>query len=187
MDIWLAGFITLVVGAIIVIITLLIISSQDAEAPATEVVPRLYFVRAIYFFGILAVAVIFFWMTISDTPYPETQAEAPDITVKVVGRMWSWQIDPPRDRRGGVQQEATGGPIVLPVGKVVEFQVAAGDVSHGFGIYTDDGQILAQVQAMPGYINRLSHKFDSTGTYHVLCMEYCGLAHQRMATTFRVE
>ena len=40
--------------------------------------------------------------------------------------------------------------------------------------------LLAQTQAMPGYMNRMRITFDQPGTYTVLCLEFCGMSHHRM-------
>jgi cytochrome c oxidase subunit 2 len=40
--------------------------------------------------------------------------------------------------------------------------------------------VSSQTQAMPGYMNRLRVTFDQPGTYTVLCLEFCGMAHHRM-------
>ncbi|CAF0701745.1 hypothetical protein MPNT_410011 [Candidatus Methylacidithermus pantelleriae] len=57
----------------------------------------------------------------------------------------------------------------------VEFLVRAADVNHGFGLYDPDGRLVAEVQAMPGYTNRLTYVFKKPGTYKVLCLEFCGV------------
>ncbi len=183
---WYAGIITLAGALIIFIIAIFVVSAHEPAAPAEKVVPGLYHLRAVYFFLLLAGLAVFMVITLPRLPYSETQDTVPELTVNVVGRMWSWQMDPPKHRQGEVLGEA-GAQIVLPVGKPVEFQVGAADVNHGFGIYNDQGRILAQVQAMPGYINRLLVTFDAPGTYQVLCMEYCGMAHHRMMSSFKVE
>jgi cytochrome c oxidase subunit 2 len=48
------------------------------------------------------------------------------------------------------------------------------------------GRLLLQVQAMPGYVNQVQYTFDTPGTYHVICLEYCGVAHHAMAADFTV-
>jgi cytochrome c oxidase subunit 2 len=65
-------------------------------------------------------------------------------------------------------------------GEPIEFEVTAADVTHGFGIYDEDMNLLAQTQAMPEYTNTVYITFDEPGTYEILCMEYCGLAHHIM-------
>src|SRR5699024_6351278 len=67
------------------------------------------------------------------------------------------------------------------VGETVKFNVTTADVTHGFGIYNPDMELIAQTQAMPEYENTIYVTFDEPGTYKVLCLEYCGLAHHLMA------
>jgi len=66
------------------------------------------------------------------------------------------------------------------VGETVEFNVTTRDVTHGFGLYDPDMVIIGQTQAMPDYTNTFYVTFDKPGTYEVLCLEYCGLAHHLM-------
>jgi cytochrome c oxidase subunit 2 len=47
-------------------------------------------------------------------------------------------------------------------------------------------QMLAQIQAMPGFTNKVRHRFTEPGKYKILCMEYCGLAHHGMVADFDV-
>lgn len=94
---------------------------------------------------------------------------APDVTVRATAYQWRWELS-----------EST-----VPVGKTVEFEVRAADVNHGFGIYRG-GRLLAQAQAMPGFVNRLRVRFDEPGEYQVLCMEYCGVAHHGMRAVLAV-
>lgn len=96
---------------------------------------------------------------------------SPEITVEVVGRQWAWEIHPRE----------------IPVGVPVEFLVRAADVNHGFGLYDPDGRLVAQVQAMPGYTNRLIYTFKRPGTYRVRCLEFCGVVHHAMATIITVQ
>ncbi|SHF88845.1 cupredoxin domain-containing protein [Ornithinibacillus halophilus] len=72
------------------------------------------------------------------------------------------------------------------VGEPIEFDVTSADVTHGFGIYDEDRNLIAQTQAMPGYTNTVYITFDEPGTYEILCLEYCGLAHHVMIATIEV-
>jgi cytochrome c oxidase subunit 2 len=73
-----------------------------------------------------------------------------------------------------------GSPPELPSGALIEFRVTSLDVNHGFGLYGPDGRLVAQTQAMPGYVNRLRVRLDRPRAYLILCLEYCGLAHHAM-------
>ncbi len=71
-------------------------------------------------------------------------------------------------------------PDHLPVNQRIIFEVRTPDVTHGFGIYGPDGQLIAQTQAMPNYINYLDVTFQKPGHYFVRCLEFCGMGHSIM-------
>jgi cytochrome c oxidase subunit 2 len=43
----------------------------------------------------------------------------------------------------------------LPAGSTVEFRLTSLDVTHGFGLYDPNRQIIAQTEAMPRCVTRL--------------------------------
>jgi cytochrome c oxidase subunit 2 len=102
-------------------------------------------------------------------PYPEFK-EKPVAYVMVEGVRFYWAIN----------------TTVVPANKPVAFLVTARDVNHGLGIYTSDGRLIAQVQAMPGYINELVITLKP-GKYYIACLEYCGFLHHAMITTFEAK
>ena len=95
---------------------------------------------------------------------------SPQVIVVVTGAQWSWTLSRTR----------------VPLGVPVEFAVSARDVNHDFALYDPRGRIVAQVQAMPGYTNRLVYQFSEPGMYTVRCLEYCGLGHDAMTTSITV-
>lgn len=127
--------------------------------------------------GALIVVVVLgaaFILSLPFLPYPTSRAArlgSPQVTVEVTGRMWAWELS----------------QKTIPRGQTVEFVVRALDVNHGFGIYAPDGRIVTQVQAMPGYTNRLLYRFDEPGTYTIRCLEFCATGHHLMVAEFTVE
>jgi len=186
MTVWYAGLITLVGAIAIFLITIWLLYGATPAQPAESVTGRLYKVRGRYFVVLMAVLVIVLLLTLRHLPYRSMVSAEPEYIVPVSGMIWSWQIGPLEDRDGNPSSNVAG-TVVLPLGKTVEFQVTAKDVNHGFGIYNEQGQLVAQTQAMPGYVNKLVHTFTVPGKYEVLCMEYCGLAHHTMISTITVE
>jgi len=127
---------------------------------------RLLFVFAVIFLGVFA-------LSLPGYPYPRFRARAlgaPADTVSVIAMQWAWSMS--RD--------------TVPAGVPVEFVVRSRDVNHGFGIYAPDGTLVVQVQAMPGYANRLIYRFDRAGRYTVRCLEYCGTVHHAMLSALTV-
>jgi cytochrome c oxidase subunit 2 len=175
-----AALTTLLVSVAVIAIGAAISSKRfPAEAVATAM-SSVYKARKGYFLVLLGAVALALAFTLPTTPYAYRFGDnKPEVTVKVSGQMWSWSV---ASDSGGSQQ----GKLVLPVGKLVEFDVSATDVNHNFAIYDSTGGLIAQVQAMPGYTNRLFHTFDAPGRYYVLCLEYCGIAHHAMNTDFEV-
>jgi cytochrome c oxidase subunit 2 len=175
-----AALTTLLVSLAVIAIGVAVSSRRFPTEAVATATSRVYRARRTYFLALLGGVALALAFTLPTTPYPFMfRAANPEVTVKVGGQMWSWSMasDP-----GGSQQ----GKLILPVGKLVEFEVSAIDVNHNFAIYDSTGALVAQVQAMPGYTNRLFHTFKAPGRYYVLCLEYCGIAHHAMNTDFEV-
>lgn len=83
-----------------------------------------------------------------------------------VARMWEFE---PKD-------------VTLPAGSTVDVYVTAPDVTHGLILLGTNLNLMA----VPGVVNYARIKLDQPRTYHVLCHEYCGTGHERMAATVRV-
>ena len=130
-------------------------------------------VRLVLLASFATIAIVLSILTLRWLPYQGTRIAdlgRPPVTVAVTGAQWNWTLSRTR----------------IPMGVPVEFAVSAGDVNHGFGIYDPQGRLVAQVQAMPGYTNRLVYVFAVPGMYTVRCLEYCGLAHHTMTTSLTV-
>jgi cytochrome c oxidase subunit 2 len=102
--------------------------------------------------------------------WPHAQAGSDAMVVNITSGQWWWDTD----------------TTEIPAGQQVEFRVTTDDVNHGLGIYDGDMQLLVQVQAMPNYTNKVVYTFDQPGTYQILCMEFCGVAHHDMTYEFDV-
>lgn len=147
---------------------------RSARAVPVEINERLETrVRLVLLASFATIAAVLFILTLRWLPYQGmriAELGPPPITVTVTGAQWSWALSRTR----------------IPPGVPVEFAVSASDVNHDFGVYDPRGRLVAQVQAMPGYINRLVYVFPAPGTYTVRCLEYCGLAHHVMTTSITV-
>lgn len=138
------------------------------------IVKKAYRIRTVWFVVLLTVIVTSFFFTLSDLPYNKggqaVAANADAQVVDVVSKQFYFDMS---------QTE-------FKVGEPVLFRVTSADVNHGFGIYDEDLIMLAQTQAMPFYVNELVYTFDKPGTYEILCMEYCGIAHHAMVAKITV-
>jgi cytochrome c oxidase subunit II len=138
------------------------VSPTEEYIPIQRTAARL---RGILFWGLVIFFVPVIVYSLSDLPYyPSLKGVGTPQVVDVIGYQWRWNITPNR----------------VIAQRPVEFRVTGGDVNHGFGLYDANLRLITQTQAMPGYTNVVYHTFAAPGTYRVLCLEYCGLAHHGM-------
>ena len=135
--------------------------------------------RLLFFVSLGVILLTFLALTLRRLPYP-VEASAPERVVLAVGKQYAWSLTEGTTPTLANWETAFSPTVTVPVGAVVEFRVTTLDVNHGFSLYAPDGSLLAQTQAMPGYVNRLRVMFAEPGTYTVLCLEFCGMSHHRM-------
>jgi cytochrome c oxidase subunit 2 len=124
---------------------------------------KTWFVIVIVLLVGLLVATIFF------TPYGRSaDSDAQVVEVQALQFAWVLPATPIRANRQ------------------VQFKLTSKDVNHSFAVYTAAGKLLFQVQVMPGRTQEYVYTFKKPGTYHVLCLEYCGVDHDRMQSELRV-
>lgn len=147
-------------------------SSKQSEE-YTPIVKKWYKARRVYgtLLVILMLAVTFY--TLRELPFnkPAAVATADVIEVDAEALQFGFILD---------QSE-------FNVGDTVKFNVTTQDVTHGFGVYNPDMELIGQTQAMPEYTNSFYLTFDDQGTYTVLCLEYCGMGHHLMKAEIEVK
>lgn len=117
---------------------------------------------------VAAILVALLATTIWFTPYGKsTPADAQ--VVHVSARQFFWQLTPSRVRAD----------------RPVAFVTRSTDVNHGFGIFKGH-RFIAQIQVLPNRGSTLVHTFHETGTYTILCLEFCGINHHGMVSSFQV-
>jgi len=125
-----------------------------------------YRIRKYWFISLVSVMVIATFFSLRNLPYHDATAAAASgaKVVNVEGYQFYWKLS---------QEE-------FFVGEPVQFNVTSMDVNHGFGLYDENMQLLAQTQAMPGYTNVVDFTFTKPGKYQILCLEYCSVGHHVM-------
>lgn len=83
-----------------------------------------------------------------------------------VARMWKFE---PED-------------VTVPAGSTVDVYLSTADVTHGLILVGTDLNLMA----VPGVVNYARVKFDQARVYQVICHEFCGTGHDRMAASLRV-
>jgi cytochrome c oxidase subunit 2 len=165
-----AWYLSLICIGLLALIFLIFISSSRTSQVYEEVARRDYAHRG-KLFWLAIIAGVFITMT-TLLPWPHSVSANNPATriVQVTASQWHWDLSEQK----------------FHVGDAVEFQVTSKDVNHGFALYDDNMTMLGQIQAMPGYTNSLFHIFDKPGKYHILCLEYCGVAHHNMRANLTV-
>lgn len=167
-------FITLASVGLLAAVFYYVISNSKTPEDYPPVQQKWYSVRGKWFAFLVVVALVSLFATLVPFPIaPQAKTYSSDDyqVVDVSGHQWYWTLS----------------TDTVEAGKPVAFHVVGADVNHGLGIYDEDLKLLGQVQAMPGYTNKLIYTFDKPGKYRILCLEYCGLAHHAMIAELNVE
>lgn len=165
-----AWYLSLILMGLLAIVFITIIVSTGKAAAYEDVARRDYSHRGKLFWLAIIAGVGITVGTLLPWPHAITAQVTDANVVHAEASQWQWEMS--RNR--------------FQAGETVEFRVTSKDVNHGFGIYDASMTMLAQVQAMPGYTNKLQYTFDQPGEYKIMCMEYCGVAHHSMITTINV-
>ena len=159
------------------------LSTRRPHEPDAAAVNRL---RGWFLGTLIAVLLVALVLTVGRLPYPRHTQPA-NLIIYAVGMQYSWGLSTRPIRTQDDWQNSTyANPIEVPSGSLVEFRVTSFDVNHGFGVFSPSGRLLGEVQAMPGYVNRLRLRFTTPGTYWVFCLELCGMGHHLMRGEFNV-
>ena len=94
--------------------------------------------------------------------------------VRVTARMWSWVFEYENGRRAST--------LYVPVDRAVRMDMTSVDVIHSFFVPT----FRIKMDTVPGMETYAWFQAGRTGTYDVLCAEYCGLRHANMLSTVEV-
>lgn len=164
-----AWIVSLIGMAAVCAIFLSVVNGASKPAADTAAAVPVNRIRTSVFWGLALAIVVIMAVTLGGLPYAAPEGESAEpLRVTATGQQWSWTLSH--------EGAAVGQPVV--------FAVSSSDVNHGLGIYDESLTLVAQTQAMPGYINYLHHSFAEPGTYRFLCLEYCGLSHHEMAAEF---
>ena len=148
-----------------------VIAGSGKQADSQQVTRKAYAIRRWWFAALVLLGVGVAYASLQPFPIGDQGAQSQTAQiVNAVGRQWSWELSQNR----------------VTAGAPVQFNVTSVDVNHGFAIYGPNDRIVTQVQAMPGFTNRLLYTFKDLGKYRVMCLEYCGMVHHAMVAEFEV-
>ena len=169
---WVAMFVLVVVGGLIVYAALRFRRRDDAEPRQVHGNTRLE--MAWTAIPSLMLVVIFF-LTLTSMGFVRNGPN-PDLTVKVTGQQFAWTFEYPNGKKAATE-------MVIPTGKVVRLEVTSKDVLHAFWVPRVGGQIYA----VPGQMNHGWIEADQPGTYLGECNELCGTYHYSMQLVVRAQ
>jgi cytochrome c oxidase subunit 2 len=112
---------------------------------------------------VIAFLVLTLVCTMIFVPYGESAGPDKQV-VKVVAQQFAFTISPAR----------------IKVNRPVEFVMTAKDTTHGFGLMTNDYNVILQAQIPPEHVQIVVHTFTKPGIYKIVCLEYCGVLHHEM-------
>ncbi|HSR25273.1 MAG TPA: cytochrome C oxidase subunit II [Candidatus Eisenbacteria bacterium] len=145
-------------------------------APFPELSRRAYRIRPFWLVTLTGTLLALLVASLPDLPYESSRLAQYDVAgaslpaISVHATQYSWALSPAAVRGA----------------TPVEFLVTSDDVTHGFGIYDANDRIAGQVQAMPGFTNRLVMEL-APGDYAIRCLEYCGPGHAHMTSHLHVQ
>jgi cytochrome c oxidase subunit II len=156
------------VCAVAIAVVLVIALSTRGSRRSLDI-ERVRHAERTWFVAVVVLLVAVLAATIAFTPYGRSAGKGAQI-VDIQGLQFAWLIP--------------GAPI--KAGRQVEFRLTSKDVNHSFAVYTAAGELLFQVQVMPGKTQKYVYTFRKPGTYDVLCLEYCGVGHTNMKAELKV-
>src|SRR4051794_55467 len=98
-----------------------------------------------------------------------------DLTIKVRGLQWWWDVEYLGPGPG--QRVQTANEIHIPVGRTIRLQLEGIDVIHSFWVPS----LAGKQDLIPGRPNELTIRAERPGVYRGQCAEFCGLQHAHMA------
>jgi cytochrome c oxidase subunit 2 len=126
-------------------------------------------VPAIILAGVLALTLV----TLARDAAAEWRAD--DLTIKVVGKQWWWDLEYESDTAS--RRLRTANELHIPVGRTVKLKLEARDVIHSFWV----PELQAKRDLVPGRRLEFWLRADRPGVYRGQCAEYCGMQHANMA------
>jgi cytochrome c oxidase subunit 2 len=127
--------------------------------------------------GVGATVVIITGLTVASflTTRSLVVASPSDLTIKVRGKMWWWDVE--YAGFASVPSLKTANEIHIPVGQNVRVELLGDDVIHSFWVPS----LAGKVDLIPGRMNALTLRAERSGVYRGQCAEFCGMQHAHMA------
>lgn len=110
------------------------------------------------------------WWVIGYRLYIRMTTPPPDaMDVYVIAKQWMWQFAYPNGRRAI-------GVLTVPVDRPVRLTMTSRDVIHSFSVPA----FRIKMDVVPGTYTTAWFEANQTGSFQILCAEYCGISHSNM-------
>jgi cytochrome c oxidase subunit 2 len=96
------------------------------------------------------------------------RAPADSLPVKVISRQWSWLFEYPNGLKSM--------DLIAPLGRNLRLELHSEDVIHSFFVPA----LRIKQDAVPGMTTQAWFRAGQTGSFDILCAEYCGERHSAM-------
>jgi cytochrome c oxidase subunit 2 len=158
-------------GSFIVFLAALYFVVRYRRRPGDQLTPKIkvpLLVEVSWITFLLALFVT--WWVIGYRLYIRMRSPPPDaIDVYVTAKQWMWKFSYPNGK-------STISVLTVPVGRAVRLNMTSRDVIHSFSV--PDFRVRQDV--LPGRYTIAWFRAVQTGTFQVLCAEFCGVSHSNM-------
>jgi len=120
--------------------------------------------------------VIFFGVWAAQLLGDITEPKPEEMTVRVVGRQWSWIFEYPD------LDDLRSDELVLPVDRPVLLEMQSEDVIHSFWV----PEFRVKQDLLPGKVTDIRFTPTEVGDYRLRCAEMCGTQHATMLAPVRI-
>lgn len=163
--------ITTFVAALLILtamVAFVVIFRRRSETETTPVVRSTVPVEIVFWLTPLSFFIAWFYIgfqhfVFARTPPPNT------FDVYVMAKQWMWKFSYP-------EGPSSIGILYVPEGRPVRLLMTSRDVIHSFFVPA----FRLKQDVIPGRYTDMWFEATATGTYPVLCAEYCGLQHSDM-------
>ncbi len=167
------GAVAAVIFNIVTIYTIYfaIVFRKPKDAPANTIGVQIHDAPVLEFWWTAIPTILIVILAIYSTKiwYDLQNQQGDVLTVEAVGYQFGFQFRYPR-----LAQPTS--ELHLPVNTPVTIHVTSRDVLHGFWI----PELRMKADMVPGLVNTIRVTPTVPGTYHVICTEFCGVAHGAM-------
>ena len=165
--IYIAAFAFLLLFGIVFLMVYFLVRYRRARNPKPSEIPGNAVLETLWI--VLPTLLVLTMFVYGLTGFRFLRHPPPDsLHVKVIARQWSWQFI--------YDNGISSSDLVAPLGRDVRVELNSEDVIHGFFVPA----FRIKQDAVPGMKTQAWFRATQSGTYDILCSQYCGQRHSAM-------